>query len=375
MTSKEHKQHAFVQKPVGGKFHRNEFALLGAPCSVIQDLSDRLGTELKKDFRTGYVDADHNAANYNSPFEVKYTDKIDHNRLEFYSRDLTYEYKRMFNDQDVVLVNGNHFTALKQIVIINKKKKESLSRKLDRLTDVIMILLDEREEEVHDFIKEAIPHYSTLPVLNINDTHSILHILKAAISSRKPLLNGLVLAGGESTRMGHDKGAIDYHGKPQREHMADILSSLCSETFISKRSEIKLNSGYSFIEDAFTGLGPYGGILSAFRQNPNAAWLSVACDVPMLDQLTLQRLINNRDISKVATCFHNPETNFPEPLITVWEPRAYQQLLYFLSLGYSCPRKVLINSDVHEVQLDHTEVLTNVNTPEEYDNIKNYIVG
>ena len=170
MTSKEHKQHAFVQKPVGGKFHRNEFALLGAPCSVIQDLSDRLGTELKKDFRTGYVDADHNAANYNSPFEVKYTDKIDHNRLEFYSRDLTYEYKRMFNDQDVVLVNGNHFTALKQIVIINKKKKESLSRKLDRLTDVIMILLDEREEEVHDFIKEAIPHYSTLPVLNINDT-------------------------------------------------------------------------------------------------------------------------------------------------------------------------------------------------------------
>lgn len=375
MTSKEHKQHAFVQKPLGGKFHRNEFAILGAPCSIIQELMDRVGGELKKNFNIGYVDADHNAADYSSPFGIKYTDKIDHNRLEFYSQDLAYEYKRIFNDQDAVLVNGNHFTALKQIVIINEKKKESLSRKVDRLTDVIMILLDEGFDDVHDFIKETVPHYASLPILDINDTSSITNILKAAISARQPLLNGLVLAGGESTRMGHDKGAIDYHGKPQREYMADILSKLCTETYISKRSNTKVESQYPFIEDTFTGLGPYGGILSAFRQNPNSAWLTVACDVPMLNEQALQRLINNRDVTKMATCFHNPETNFPEPLITIWEPRAYQQLLYFLSLGYSCPRKVLINSEVNELELGQSGLLTNVNTPEEYNTVKNQILG
>ncbi|MEM7109801.1 MAG: NTP transferase domain-containing protein [Bacteroidota bacterium] len=370
---REHKKHASVQKPVGGKFHRNEFALLGAPCSVIQDLSIRISTALKKDFRIGYVDADHNAGDYSSFFEVKYIDKIDHNRLEFSPGDLTYRYKGIFNDQDAVLVNGNHFTARQQIVIINEKKKESLRRKLDRLTDVIMILLDEGEDETYDFIKEAIPHYITLPVFRITDTFAILKSIKTTISAQKPLLNGLVLAGGKSTRMGRDKGEINYNGKPQREYMGDILSNLCKETFISKRSNIELRSNYAFIEDTFTGLGPYGGILSAFRKDPNVAWLSVACDIPRLDEPTLQQLVNHRDTSKVATCFHNPEINFPEPLITIWEPCAYQHLLYFLSLGYACPRKVLINCDVNSVELDRPEVLTNVNTPEEYNRMKKHI--
>ncbi|MEM9859490.1 MAG: NTP transferase domain-containing protein [Bacteroidota bacterium] len=375
MTSKEHKKHAFVQKPMGGKFHRNEFAILGAPCSIIQQLSRRLSDELEKDHKLGYVDADHKASDYESSFRVKYTNKIDHNRLEFYSDDLTRDFKGIFNDQEAVLVNGNHFTAQKQIVIINEEKKESLSRKLDRLTNVLMILLDKGSSDVHDFMKEALPGYASLPTYKIDNTVAIANVLKTALASQKPLLNGLVLAGGRSVRMGQDKGAIDYYGKPQREHMADLLSSLCDQTFISKRSESSIKSEYGFIEDTFTGLGPYGGILSAFRKNPNTAWLIVACDVPMLDEPTLQCLINNRDVSKVATCFYNPETNFPEPLIAIWEPRAYQRLLYFLGLGYSCPRKVLINSDIHQVLLDRAQVLTNVNTPEEYNNIKNQIIG
>ncbi|MEM8564869.1 MAG: NTP transferase domain-containing protein [Bacteroidota bacterium] len=335
----------------------------------------RIGTELKREFRIGYFDMDHNAHGYNSPFDVKYTDKVDHSRLEFYCDDLTYQYKRIFNEQDVVLINGNHFTALKQIVIINKNKWQSLSTKLDSLTHVVMILLDEGESEVPDFVKETITDYSTLPVLSIKDIDSILSILKATILLDKSPINGLVLAGGESTRMGHDKGAIDYHGKPQREHMADVLSSLCSEVFISKRSDIEFSSAYPFIDDAFTNLGPYGGILSAFRRDPNSAWLSVACDVPMLNEQTLQELVDNRDISKMATCFYNPETNFPEPLITIWEPRAYQQLLYFLGIGYSCPRKVLVNSNIRMVELDNPKVLANVNTPKEYRNIKDHIFG
>ena len=45
--------------------------------------------------------------------------------------------------------------------------------------------------------------------------------------------------------------------------------------------------------------------------------------------------------------------------------RALSRLLYFLSLGYSCPRKVLINSDIKEIDPPHELSLFNANTPEE----------
>ena len=56
---------------------------------------------------------------------------------------------------------------------------------------------------------------------------------------------------------------------------------------------------------------------------------------------------------------------FPEPLITIYEPKAYGKLLQYLAQGYSCPRKMLINSDVKIIEVADA-VIRNINTPEEF---------
>jgi molybdopterin-guanine dinucleotide biosynthesis protein A len=109
-----------------------------------------------------------------------------------------------------------------------------------------------------------------------------------------------------------------------------------------------------------------GALLTALREDPDSAWLAIACDLPFLTVDTIQFLIKNRDTSKIATAFQSPYDEFPEPLITIWEPKSYDVLLKFLSQGYSCPRKVLINSDVCLLQAPDTKDLSNVNHPEEY---------
>ena len=152
--------------------------------------------------------------------------------------------------------------------------------------------------------------------------------------------------------------------------MADVLSQFCEKTFMSVRSDQNINSEYELLEDKFVGLGPFGAIVSAFQKNPNIAWLVVACDLPLLDEDSLQFLVENRNASQLATAFHNPETNFPEPLITIWEPKSYQVLLQFLAQGYSCPRKVLINSEIELLQLEDSKVLMNVNDKEGFDQVK-----
>ncbi len=216
------------------------------------------------------------------------------------------------------------------------------------------------------------PGWQQIPLYRLNETDKIIAFFEDKMQLAKPLLKGLVLAGGQSLRMGHDKGAVNWHGTEQRYYMADMLNSFCSEVYISCRDEQTqaIDPQYQTLEDTFTGLGPFGAILSAFRRDPNSAWLVVACDLPLLDSLALQNLVNNRDASAVATAFKNEEEGFPEPLITIWEPKAYPRLLSYLSQGYSCPRKVLINSNIKLLRAIDSKALTNVNTPEELEVIK-----
>src|SRR5690625_1400895 len=185
--------------------------------------------------------------------------------------------------------------------------------------------------------------------------------------NKQPQLNGLVLAGGRSKRMGKDKGAIQWNGKEQRYSAADLLKKYCKEVYISCRQEQKneILSEYQTLTDSFLDFGPYGGILSALRAERDKAWLVVACDLPLLDEETISYLIKNRNTDSIATTFESPHDGLPEPLITIWEPKSYPVLLDFLGKGYTCPRKVLINSNKTILQPPISHALMNVNTPED----------
>jgi len=317
---------------------------------------------LNEKWKLSYVDADHGEGEeMKTSYQSIFTDKITFHRLD--SKSSIIENGRfLFNDQDAVLVNGNHFKTDRQILILNKKKKESLSRKMDRVEKVELIILDD-VSEVFDFVKK----YDSVPIYKIEEVDKISNQISQLLENQIAEIIGVVFAGGKSTRMGKDKGEITYHQTNQREHLATLLSPFCKEIYLSGGANQTFDSNFKTIQDTFLGLGPYGGLLSAFQKFPNQAIFTLPIDVPFVDEEMLQQLFKNRNPQKLATCFHNPETKFPEPLITIWEPKAYPILLNYLSKGYSCPRKVLINTDIEELNLDNSEKLFNANTPEERD--------
>lgn len=182
-----------------------------------------------------------------------------------------------------------------------------------------------------------------------------------------PKINGLVLAGGKSCRMGTAKDLLNWHGKEQRYFAADLLTSFCDEVFISCRENQLENfdNNYNVLTDTFLNMGPFGGILSALRSQRDKAWLVIACDLPLLNEDTIRFLMANRDAQKIATTYQSPHDSLPEPLITIWEPKSYPVLLSFLGREITCPRKVLINSDTHILKSGNPDALLNVNTPED----------
>ena len=372
MSQKKHQKHAKLAKPSIGNFGRNEFSFVGTSCGLIKNLCATIIDTLHQKYKITYIDADH-AENNENPVELKnafFIDKITYKRLDIQEVN-SFQQKFLLNNQDLILVNGNHFEANKQFVFIDTKKETSLKKRIAQLTNIQAFILLDDSTEIFPFLKESIPNWAEIPVFKLNESEKIIQ--KIEVSYIIPPLKGLVLAGGKSTRMGIDKGTINYHGIAQREYVYELMNMVCQETYISCRTEQAHEIELPIITDKFSDLGVYGAILSAFQHDPNAAWLIVACDLPLLGIQSLQFLKENRAISKTATAFYNPETQFPDPLLTIYEPKAYQALLQFLGLGYSCPRKVLINSDTHIIQPNSSQILANANTPEEAEKIKAYL--
>jgi molybdopterin-guanine dinucleotide biosynthesis protein A len=380
VTLNEHKKHTAIARPANGNFGRNEWAILGTSCTVIKLLADQVITALSHQYKCAYADTSHNDDMIQLPGRLangaalEYTDQLNYSQLNYEALLDPFKQRELFSAMDMVLVNGNHQQAKAQVVIIDINKRASLQKRVEQLTNVQLFLLADNAGEVFDFIKEAIPNWQEVPVLRLNDdTLQIIDFFKIRLQQAKPILNGLVLAGGKSTRMGFDKGAVNWYGKEQRYYMADLLKKHCDKVYISCRDaeqQKEIDLKYLSMPDTFTGLGPYGAILSAFRENPDRAWLVIACDLPLVDASVIQYLADNRNTATMATAYQSQQNEFPEPLITIYEPKSYPALLQFLAQGYSCPRKVLINSDITLLQSPKEDALANVNTPDELDRIK-----
>jgi molybdopterin-guanine dinucleotide biosynthesis protein A len=97
--------------------------------------------------------------------------------------------------------------------------------------------------------------------------------------------------------------------------------------------------------------------------------LVLATDLPFVNKELIALLLQKRNPSKVATAIKGKNKQFVEPLVTIYEPKAYPILLQYLAQGYSCPRKMLINSDVEIVEVED-DLIRNINTPEEFEAAK-----
>ncbi len=181
-------------------------------------------------------------------------------------------------------------------------------------------------------------------------------------------LYGLVLAGGRSTRMQADKAALAYAARPQLAEAFDLVARHTERSFVSVRADQvgePLRAAYPQVVDGDVGRGPIAGILAAQARHPECAWLVVACDLPQLDDATLEDLLRRRDPGRQATCYASAHDGLPEPLCAVYEPASRAPLLAHVEAGRDCPRKFLMSHDVRVLEPRHGAALDNANTPED----------
>ena len=183
----------------------------------------------------------------------------------------------------------------------------------------------------------------------------------------KPVF-GLVLAGGESRRMGRDKALLSRDGQSQLAHIVALLGDVVDDVFVSTRREQNDDaerSRYRQVVDRFDGIGPVAGILSALQEHPQADWLIVACDLPNIDVETLRFLLDNADPDKPLTAYRSSYDGLPEPLCALYRSDSAAIVADFVEQGIVCPRKILIRSDAQLLDQPDPRSLDNINTPED----------
>jgi molybdopterin-guanine dinucleotide biosynthesis protein A len=98
--------------------------------------------------------------------------------------------------------------------------------------------------------------------------------------------SAVLLAGGESKRMGQDKALIAIRGKPLWLRQLDLLRRLHpSEILVSARTDPEwLPRGIDFIEDAQPSRGPLSGITACLARIQTEHLLVLAVDMPFMTE-------------------------------------------------------------------------------------------
>lgn len=158
------------------------------------------------------------------------------------------------------------------------------------------------------------------------------------MKSEKGRVAGVVLAGGLSSRMGTDKARLRLPGVCDTAFdssgAADMLFTACALVrsvlpfcLVSCRADAP-RQGYDCVFDAMPSQGPAAGLQAALRRAGElgyTALLALSCDLPLMDALTLRRLLAARDAAPpqtLVTAYRARDTGRVESLTAVYEVAA-----------------------------------------------------
>lgn len=107
------------------------------------------------------------------------------------------------------------------------------------------------------------------------------------------IINGIILSGGKSSRMGEDKALMKVGTKTIIEIMIDKLKPFCNEIIISADEIDKYSQfGFKVVPDKFKNSGPLAGIYSSLLESNTERNFIISCDLPLVSQKIVERLIN-----------------------------------------------------------------------------------
>lgn len=139
---------------------------------------------------------------------------------------------------------------------------------------------------------------------------------------------GVILCGGQSTRMGTDKGMLKISSNTWAQSAVDKLATLKIPIVLSVRTAqyaeySSLFNAHQLITDntQLNIRGPLGGVLSVHQHSPAEDLFVFACDMPLMEPVILEQLYTLHKDNAAADAFVFTNNEEPEPLCAIYTAR------------------------------------------------------
>lgn len=176
-------------------------------------------------------------------------------------------------------------------------------------------------------------------------------------------IQGLILCGGKSTRMGTDKTKALLKGKPLLSYSVELFKSLNMDFHLSiNSSQTELYQTHQCVIDQHEEKGPLGGITSSLKAL-NKSLLVVPVDMPKLNAELIKELMSNSDQSKLVECFQVDERI--EPFPSIWKVESLVQLEGFLNEGMLSLQQCIKHLPHQLIKTNGNSQFQNLNYPSE----------
>ena len=184
-------------------------------------------------------------------------------------------------------------------------------------------------------------------------------------------VTGVLLAGGNSSRMGRNKALMPLAGRRLVDRALAVLAGLFDDLLMVTNSpDLYADLGIRMVPDLVTGKGALGGIHSAVHHAAAPHCLVVACDMPFLNAGVLRYLADQRSEYDVVV----PNVSGrPQPLHAVYGKACLQPIARRLESDSLHVVGFFPDVRVREVTADELAAFDpeglsfrNLNTPEEF---------
>ena len=143
-------------------------------------------------------------------------------------------------------------------------------------------------------------------------------------------ITGIILSGGQSTRMGTDKALLQINNKKLIENAIEICNPFCQKIIVSSNNPEHGKFGHNIISDEFENCGPLSGIYSCLKKSDTDWNFVISVDTAFVKPVFIQYLIDQIDNFDAVVPFHNKGK---EPLISMYHKNGLAEMKKHLKSG------------------------------------------
>lgn len=184
-------------------------------------------------------------------------------------------------------------------------------------------------------------------------------------------ITGIILAGGQSSRMGTDKGFLKLYGSTFAERIIKTMKPFVNDILI-----VSNNSNYDAfkhkrVEDSIENSGPLAGLYTGLYHSETPYNLVLSCDIPYIHGNVLNQLIEGVDETLEVIQIESEGKSMP--LVAIYKKQCVHRCLELLQHGERRLQVAVEGFKTKTIPLDPSlgHFVKNINTLEEFKAIEN----